>query len=272
MDILNGEKATQHSPTEQLTTKKFTRNEATIHITDTPGLTGTNKDSEKLRKCSEYTESKADLLLYCLPVGPGHKFHDTNPEIMKSLTESFGKGIWDHCVLVLTMSNRALLRFKEVYKNRETAAKEYKKSLKEYSATFAKHLHNLKAEKHVKTVFELKTTDNITNLIIAVPAGYDESSRVLPGLEYSLFDHCEKNWISILIEIMRNKCSRHALPILQYQEEHAHSRGIAETALIVGGALFAAGVAAYVYLTGKRKRKPEEMEEKLEPPCKRQKK
>ena len=172
---------------------------------------GRRKDLETLKMCSGYTEGKADLLIYCLPVSSGSKFHDCDPAIMRSLTEAFGK---DHCVLVLTMSNHALLSYEKDYNNQETAAEEYKKYLKDFTTQFEQELCGLQVEKRVKTIFELKITDDITTIIISVPAGKTPHNEVLPGLEYSLPDYCEKNWVSLLIEIIRRKCTEESTPLL----------------------------------------------------------
>ena len=80
-----------------------------LQIIDTPGLGGSyNEISEKLREISTSTEGRADLLLYCVSVGPDSKFEDTNPEIMQCLTDVFGKKLWKHCMLVFMFSNWAL--------------------------------------------------------------------------------------------------------------------------------------------------------------------
>ena len=60
------------------------------------------------------------------------------------------------------------------YRVAKTAEEEF---LKELSDNML--LCDLKVGKHVKTVFELNDTDNITNKIIAVPAG----KKVLPDLK-----------------------------------------------------------------------------------------
>ena len=194
MQILMEGKATQKHSAEPVTDKfiaeEFTKNGVTIRIIDTPGLMGTKEDSKELKMCSVYTEGKADLLLYCIPVGAGHKFHEANPEIMLSLTEGFGKKIWDHCVLVLTMSNLALNEYTEDYPcDQTTAEKEYAKFLKEFSDKFEKQLHDLGIDKHVKTVFEIEKNENA---IIAIPAGKNPHSKVLANLKYSLPDYCEE--------------------------------------------------------------------------------
>ena len=243
MDILVRGKATQRRSaapvTDRFVAEEFTKNEVDIRIIDTPGLMGEKEDSKELKMCSVFTEGKADLLVYCLSVAAGHKFHDNNPEIIKSLAEGYETQIWNHCILVLTMSNNAIRTFERRYPNQ--AAEEYKKFLKEHSTRFEKQLRSLEIEKCVKTVFELDEAfkDDITNTIIAVPAGKTPHNQVLPGLEYSLPDYCEKNWISVLIDMMRAKCTAESAPLLlQYQYgEGKYATPGAIAGGIVGGLL-----------------------------------
>ena len=155
------------SVTDRFINEGFRKNGVTIRVVDIPGLMAKKHDLYELKMCSAHTKGKADLLLYFLPVGAGHKFRDYDSEIMKSFTEVFGKRIWDHCVLVLTMSNMAILIFED-YDDQETAAQEYKKYLQGICTRFEEQLHDLGVEKCVKTVFELKKPDNIANTIIAV--------------------------------------------------------------------------------------------------------
>ena len=99
---------------EGFTTGTVIRNGVTWRVTDTPGLKGGKdeilKDMERL---SSYTKGKADLLLYCLPVSLGSDVDDTNPVIMECLQTAFGKAIWQHCILVLTMSNLTWHQFNQ---------------------------------------------------------------------------------------------------------------------------------------------------------------
>ena len=134
------------------------------------------------------------------------------------------------------MSNSALRSFK----GSPDPEKEYKKFLKKFSTRFEEQLHHLGVEKSVKTVFELKETDDINNMIIAVPAGKNARNQVLPGLEYWLPDYYdEKNWISLLIEIMRTKCTEEcARWLLQYQYgEERFAKPGAIAGGIIGGVL-----------------------------------
>ena len=223
-DTLLGNHAIQKPSPDQVTKKlidkTFTKNGIDIHIIDTPGLRGTKEDENELKMCSAYTDGKADLLIYCLPVGAGHKFHEANPEIMKYITEGFKEQIWEHCVLVLTMSNLAYSNFSDDYPNEpEKAEEEYKKLLKEFADKFQHTLQELQVHQHVKSIFELETIERNNNTIIAVPAGKKTNHRVLPGLKCKLPAHCvDPTWTSIMIEVMRATCPSELAPsILQYQ-------------------------------------------------------
>ena len=241
LDIFTKGKAIQkHSAgpvTDKFIDKEVKENGVTIKFIDTPGLMGKKTDSKELKMCSTYTKAEADLLVYCLSVAAGQKFRDTNPEIMQSLAEGFEKSIWEHCVLVLTMSNNAMHSFNEHYPaNAET---EYKKFLKKFTERFEKQLCSLGVEKCVKTVFDLEETDDITKMIIAIPAGKNSRSQILPGLEYWLPDYYEKNWISLLLELMRAKCTAESASLLlqyQYGEGRFATPG-AIAGGIVGGVL-----------------------------------
>lgn len=86
----------------------FTRHGVTIEVTDTIGLVE-EKDQRKqeLIKLAEFTGGRADILVYCLSVDPAVKFRYSNPGIMQSLQETFGKSIWRQCIVALTFSNNA---------------------------------------------------------------------------------------------------------------------------------------------------------------------
>ena len=218
--------------TKKFIDKTFKKNGIKFRIIDTPGLEGKKEDEKELKMCSAFTKGKADLLVYCLPVGAGHRFPNANPEIIKYIAEGFKKQIWDHCILVLTMSNEAYSEFAEddYPDDPERAAEEYRKLLKEYADMFQKKLQTLQVHKRVTTIFELETIEHDTNTIIAVPAGETKDCNVLPGLRCRLPDHCDDlTWISVMIEVMRVTCPSELAPaILQYQYGTAKAIAAAE--------------------------------------------
>ena len=107
--------------------REFICNNITVRIIDTRGLAEKRSDKIKeLQRLSGYTKEKADILLYCVPVGPGSKLDDANPVTMRCLTEAYRKQIWDHCVLVFTMSDMALVQHKRQNPDTTSAHKDYK--------------------------------------------------------------------------------------------------------------------------------------------------
>ena len=119
---------------------KITKNEATLYVTDSVGLEEQGR-RKVLRGLSKHTKGKADLLVYCLPVGPNSNFAPGNPAAMRSLQEAYGKGIWDHCIVALTFSNLALDRLRK-YSEEERVAKYYAHLL-QHTGLFYKELLDL---------------------------------------------------------------------------------------------------------------------------------
>ena len=246
MDALDGDKASADpvtltdSDTETFSKKIFTHNGYDFRIIDTPGLTGKEDiDTTELKMCSAYTNGKINLFIYCLPVGAGHKFDDINPKIMKHLTDGFGKQIWDHCILVFTMSNLTMSDYKEEYPDEpEQATEEYKQLLTGFADSFQKQLLKLGVKKQLKTIFDVHDIANINNTdtIIAVPSGKNSHSHVFPDmnllsqglseLEYTSqqkpeIQECtpsDPNWTSIIADTIQEKCTTKSAPsmIMEY--------------------------------------------------------
>ena len=235
MNTLLGNGAIQ-KPSPDPTTDRFiedyfSKNGVEIRIIDTPGLMGKEKDKKELKMLSEYTRGSIDLLVYCVPVGASHRFHECNPEIMKHLTEGFGMQIWEHCILVFTMSDEAYSSHLEDY-SEEQAIKEYQDFLHRYANKFQDSLRVLGVQQQVKTVFKLNW-EAASNTIIAVPAGKTPHNDVLPGLPYQLPDYCEdKNWISLMIEAFCAKCPQECASLLL---EYKYGRGIEKAGQAIGG-------------------------------------
>ena len=117
--------------------------DVTVRIVDTIGL-GAEKDNKaQLKKLSSETKGKTDLVIYCLPIGPGCRFADSNPDIMASLQAAYGKEIWKHCIVVLTYSNMAWLSIKLSQPDEAEAIAEYKHLVSEYVQEFRKQLEKL---------------------------------------------------------------------------------------------------------------------------------
>ena len=165
----SGEQKVEISPnpiTKVCESLTIIQNDVAIIGIDTPGIVTTSKKEEKTLQ-EAFKHSKADLLIYCVPVDPSSKFIDRNPEIIKSFQDKLGKEIWKKCIIVFTFSNFTRFVIPD--------DAEYVKYLKEYGNLFEQELKKIgnKAIK-VKTIFDYKdlNADKIeANDIIAVPAG-----------------------------------------------------------------------------------------------------
>lgn len=220
-----------------------------LAIIDTPGFEGDYENKKmQLKKLSAYTEGEANGLLYCIAVGPGDRFNDS--ENMKCLQEGYGDKIWEHCVVVFTKSNLLLhtiqLRHKRQRKCQcqdssicEFCVIEFKEVLRKYAKEFEQQLKKLDVQQEVKTIFDSPSQ----NVIIAVPAGFQAEHCVLPGLDWKF---------NILLEISKKGVGQ---KLLQYQylkmpknqtpKNSSTAESLKEVA-VVGGALVGgtAGVVA----------------------------
>ena len=94
--------------TTHLRTNSFTRNDVTLKVVDSICLDqDKRRRKQQLKELAHHTNEKADLVVLCVPVGPGTRFVNDTPQIMKSLQLAFGKNIWRHCLVVFTYSNLA---------------------------------------------------------------------------------------------------------------------------------------------------------------------
>ena len=140
------------STTPKFMDEEFNCNNIKVHVIDTRGLAEKRSDKIKeLKRLSSYTKEKADILLYCVPVGPGSKFDDANPVTMRCLTEAYGKQIWKLSVLVFTMSDMALVQHERQNPDTTSAHDDYKTYLNYYAENFREQLCCLEVDKEVKT-------------------------------------------------------------------------------------------------------------------------
>ena len=247
------------STTERFIVEEGTHDRIKIRVIDTRGLAELKSDKKKeLKRLSSFTNGKADILLYCVPVGPGSKFDDANPVTMRCLTEAYGKQIWDHCVLVFTMSDMALKQSKR--QNQDTATADYKTYLNRYTENFKEQLHRLGVkDKEVKTVFNLQDASE-TNTIIAVPVGWSLEDEVLPGIDQliselypELSGNANPSWRDVLFAIITFKCpdkSKESILKYRYGEELAHKIMVKVGAGFGGASGAAAGALAGGMLGG----------------------
>ena len=200
---------TPDSTTEKLEnqTIRIEKEGVAISIIDTPGLKEEREEKIKqLRELFDFTKGKADLLVYCIPVGPGFKFNDANPTIMKSLQRVFGKKVWRHCVVVFTFSNQAWEKISASNNNQEveTIAK-YKDYIRKYTERFQEMLVKLKVtDVAVRSIFDLpphprNKEEGFT--IVTVPAGKSLEDRVLADKDVDY-----ENWRSAVFLEMISGC------------------------------------------------------------------
>jgi len=91
--------------TFQVTPYNFTKNNVKITVFDTPGLAdSTGSDDRYLRQIYEKVNT-VDLLLFCTDMS-SRRFSDDDARTITKLTETFGAGLWDHALVVLTFANR----------------------------------------------------------------------------------------------------------------------------------------------------------------------
>ena len=236
--------------TPKFTEGEFNCNNIKVHVIDTCGLAEKRSDKIKeLKRLSSYTKEKADILLYCVPVGPGSKFDDANPVTMRCLTEAYGKQIWDHCVLVFTMSDTALVQHKKQNSDTTSAHDDYITFLNRYAENFREQLRRLEVNKEVKTLYNMNR-ESKSNTIIAIPVGWSLKDEVLPGIDQLLSElypelnkQSKPSWGDILFAIITDTSpAKFHESILKYRygEELAHKiivRAGAGLGGVGGGAL-----------------------------------
>ena len=218
-NLLKKNKVIEPSPksiTNKLKLQHTSRNGVKIYIIDTPGLKMDAKEKKKqLKELSEFTKGSADLLVYCIPVGPSNKFSDDNLSIMKTLQSTFGVRVWDNCVVVFTFSNLAWNKIHADHDQEDDANAKYKAYIQTYAKEFEEELKKLKVPNvNVGTVFDLPSpprANNGINIIPGVPAGYKADDRVLVDLI------TDESWTETVFLEMLEKCNgKHKMALLQY--------------------------------------------------------
>lgn len=247
--------------TENTTTRRNTRNDVTIIVTDTKGLVqeSDGKVAGDFAKMKEETSGKADILLFCIPVGPSAKFTDTNPAIMKALQNEYGKKVWKNCILICTFSNLAWDTVKKKVNNEHDAISKYKKHIREYATLFKKQLVEVLGIENVNilTVFarssEQPTKDQIT--VVAIPAGDSPDDPILPGLEYQFITQAGDkkthfaNWKETIYSEVIRKCEDERIKkmLVEYNWGPAVVKAVFQTTCAVSAGVRGAGMAAIGY-------------------------
>lgn len=265
--------------TQENDTQEATMNGITVKVTDTVGMEDRKQRKKGLRELCKHTQGKADLLVYCIPVDPSSKFQDSNPAIMKSLQNGYGKDVWKQCIIAFTFSNLTLERLKRNIRDHDQAIAMYKNLLVEHATKFREELKKLKVQDiNVREVFgfqpEITPESEDQTTIVAIPVGDEPDDPVLPDFKdpfkfeipmSSLIEESLKiditDWREILfIEIVR-KCSTSELKknLLQYRFGREIAKSLVTavggitggaTSGLVGGAAIGAGVGALIGLVG----------------------
>ena len=167
----------------------ITTDGVTVNIIDTVGYNRKER-RKRLKELSKLSNGKADLVLYCLPISPSSRFDDSNPDIMASLQDAFGRSVWKHCMVVLTFSNLAWSHISMDHQDQDTAIAEYKELIDEYVTRFKQQLDILDVEGvNVKSVFDIIDSNERKRekewQIVFVPAGFTPDDQVLAGLKYT---------------------------------------------------------------------------------------
>ena len=204
--------------TLKLLTHEVTRDGITLRIVDTIGLSQEKRERrQQLRKLSTHTKKKADLVLFCIPVGPNTRFENNNPELMRALQQCYGQNIWRHCLVVFTFSNLAWDRVKR--KEAAEAKTKYIEYITSYTDHFRRELEKMGVEKKitssVQCIFDVKK-DRLT--IVTIPAGDDVEDPILPGIDLDE----EEKWVGKLFNEMvesAEKESKRAILEFRYTRE-----------------------------------------------------
>ena len=203
--------------TTQLHTHEVSRGGITLCIVDTIGLVQDKREKkQQLRELATYTENNADLVIFCIPVGPDTRFENNNPQLMRALHKCYGQNIWRNCLVVFTFSNHVW----DCVKKDAEATRQYTDYITSYTAHFKEELKKMQVAKKitdsVKCIFDMDE-DQDRPTLVTIPAGYDDEDPILPGIELD-----EEKWVGKLFEEMllsTSNESKRALLEFRYTRE-----------------------------------------------------
>ena len=246
-DVSEPEHPEEFDPTPEPVTqecKAYYRkeNDVTLEVVDTVGLISSEDMSKNIKEIAAYTNRSADLLVYCLHVGPGMKFVDGNPAMMKALQKSFDKEIWGHCILVCTFSNLIWQHFSSQVRDRDNAVASYLKYIRKYAACFQHQLQEMGVQDiDVRTIFDNPVREKGRRTIVAVPAGLEFTDEVLPNIKQ---DETSR-WMGIVIREMIKSCKDERRALFKKYSEgwEDSSKYVATAAAIAAGVLAIVAIA-----------------------------
>ncbi len=128
-----------------------------------------------------------DVLVYCMPVCPGFKFQDGNPEEMQFLQNAYGADIWKHCVIVFTFGNLAWDHIHSRSNDLERTNATFRDYLEQYLELFRTELETkLNVRMNIKAILSLEAGGSIQpldqHMILAIPAGVTPQDQLLAGV------------------------------------------------------------------------------------------
>ena len=226
------------SVTKCVNMKRLVGEESDLIIVDTPGFGSTDLNLAKVRK--DFLDSIGTLsyvLVYCFSVSPGNTLSVADEYVVKRMVEVMGKDIWKKCVILLTFSDRL--------RSQACPSLEDRDKYKEFISGHAQRLTELFKKvcgSHaptVKSVFEVDTSQECIDNIIAVPVGLKlkqgkEKHELVPGIE-------DLNWAEVAVtEIIRKAEVMERVTYLHHFHRRSFKIGTVAGA-VVGGAVGLAG-------------------------------
>ena len=227
---LKGDTAPEHQHGPSSTTKTVKLYTSTVggvevRIIDTPGLAATDVDEPKsLAALQVVTGGKADMLLYCISLLPDSIIDNDDQAIIKNLTLVFGKGIWEHAILVFTFANLVKMM----------PGKDIPQLVQAYAEKFQSVLQNVCPSFSVVSIFlcDQDQPQRPPTTIIALPAGLDPAEKLVEGMRWDE---------SIYLEVLK-KCSPKAIPA--FLKARGPTPWIIRKALAIGQYVGATGITA----------------------------
>lgn len=198
-----------------------------IHLIDFP---------RSIELVAKNSKKEFDLLIFCVRIDPGTKFHDNNPELMSWLENSY-KDIWKRCIVVFTFSDDAWDHTHSCNpENPQKGDTEYNSYVQRCLNKFQDKLREMK----VTDVQAMLISDagNTQDKILAIPAGLTtDNPRVSQG-----------TWADEILNEIQRKQKNNKLPSIKIDpplsllKKAALGAGIG---VLVGGPLGAISGATY---------------------------